>query len=240
MFRRLICTALCLVSAHLFAESASLEELKQELGLENFKQHEQSVACRLYVVHHGDTDWSIEDDRLQGWIDIPLNEKGKEQALELAERLSSIPVTAIYTSPLVRASETAEKIAQKHPKAAFFHDADLKGETHGLLEGKSKKEYSQDPHFRSYKALSAEQKIFFPVGKEGESKADVARRTIPALKEICRKHPNQDVIVVTHGGIFKFMNVLLGNYTKEGISEVAHGDLLIIEGDEKALWLPHH
>ena len=63
----------------------------------------------VYMVRHGETDWN-RAHRMQGWSDIPLNERGREQAAFAARALASVPLDVIYTSPLKRAEKTAEII----------------------------------------------------------------------------------------------------------------------------------
>jgi broad specificity phosphatase PhoE len=208
-----------------------LVNLKQELGLDIFQEQpdDQDRYCHLYIVHHGDTDYT-EEKRLQGWIDIPLNSTGKVQMAELAAQYADLPIATIYSSNLSRAVESAEIIAKGHDSEIVVLP-ELRGEAHGNLEGLKKSEYEKDPHFKQYKELSAEDEIFFSVGEGGESKADVARRAIPAIKRICEQHPGQNIIIVTHGGVLKFINFLLGNYTVDEIDDVPHGDVLRIDGD---------
>ena len=62
---------------------------------------------RLYLVRHGETVWNFEN-RIQGASDVPLNEKGREQAQDLANKLQEIKFFKIFSSPLVRALETAK------------------------------------------------------------------------------------------------------------------------------------
>ncbi|HWH04956.1 MAG TPA: histidine phosphatase family protein, partial [Gaiellaceae bacterium] len=64
----------------------------------------------IVLARHGETDWNREQ-RFQGHADRPLNELGREQARELAERLRNDRIDAVYSSPLVRALETAETVA---------------------------------------------------------------------------------------------------------------------------------
>ena len=67
---------------------------------------------RVYMIRHGETDWN-KAHRLQGWSDIPLNERGRAQAACAAKMMASVPLDVIYTSPLKRAVETAEIIRGK-------------------------------------------------------------------------------------------------------------------------------
>ena len=69
---------------------------------------------KVLLIRHGETDWNIEK-RIQGRTDIPLNENGRAQADALAEILSQrpAPVSALYTSPLTRASQTAFAIRNR-------------------------------------------------------------------------------------------------------------------------------
>ena len=66
----------------------------------------------IYVVRHGQTDWNIEH-RIQGHQDIPLNDKGVEEANFLKDELSDIDFDLVFSSPLKRAYKTAEIITKK-------------------------------------------------------------------------------------------------------------------------------
>lgn len=68
---------------------------------------------QLYIVRHGETDWN-QAHKIQGAVDIPLNAKGLEQADHIARRLTPVPLERIYSSPLTRAYQTAERIAAPH------------------------------------------------------------------------------------------------------------------------------
>ena len=88
---------------------------------------------RIYLVRHGETEWNKEE-RCQGWTDISLTEKGREQAERLARALEKRPIAAVSSSPLARAFDTASAIARLHrlpvTKERAFMELD-----HGELEG---------------------------------------------------------------------------------------------------------
>ena len=65
---------------------------------------------KLYIIRHGQTDWNVQG-RIQGRQDIPLNAAGRSQAQMLAKGMEKRPVTAIYSSPQLRAMETAMALA---------------------------------------------------------------------------------------------------------------------------------
>ena len=62
------------------------------------------MPMRIYIMRHGETDWNREN-KIQGRVDIPLNENGRELARITAEKLKKIPFAAAITSPLIRAKD---------------------------------------------------------------------------------------------------------------------------------------
>ena len=67
-------------------------------------------ATRIIAIRHGETAWNV-DTRIQGHLDIPLNDTGHWQARQLGRALAQEPVTAIYSSDLQRAMATAQAVA---------------------------------------------------------------------------------------------------------------------------------
>ncbi len=88
---------------------------------------------RIILVRHGETDWNREN-RIQGGVDIPLNERGREQARDIAARLSHTVIHYIYSSRLSRALETAIEIAKLH-KLEVLTDSRLDELRQGKWEG---------------------------------------------------------------------------------------------------------
>jgi 2,3-bisphosphoglycerate-dependent phosphoglycerate mutase len=136
-------------------------------------------VTELLLVRHGETDWNAEG-RLQGHTDRPLNEYGRRQAIELADRLAGEGADAIYASDLVRAQTTAEIIGERLGLPVVV-DPDLREKNWGTWEG-----------------LTGDERVL--VEFEGESTENHRDRVMAAVRRIAARHPGQRVVVVTHGG----------------------------------------
>src|SRR5512144_1584010 len=97
---------------------------------------------RLILVRHGETLWN-ETKRFQGISDIELSSKGRAQACSLSRSLNKEPVAAIYTSPLIRARQTAACIARHHACPVVVVEG-LKEINQGKLEGLTGEEVRRD------------------------------------------------------------------------------------------------
>ncbi len=155
---------------------------------------------RFIFVRHGETEWNIQG-RYQGQSDIPLSEKGREQAAALGKRFEEIPVDVIYSSPLKRAYDTARAIAE--PKGLPIQvvegikELDF-GRWDGLTLEMLKEQYGDS--FMKYRT----EPFHYPM--EGEGTLNRARlRVGAALEEIKEeyRHTDKTVVVVAHGGILK-------------------------------------
>lgn len=142
---------------------------------------------RIFVIRHGETEWNALG-KLQGWTDIPLNEKGKKQSYELSEQFSDLKIGAIYSSTLSRAKETAEIIALHHP------------ETHVIL----------DPEIRFYNpdVKYAASPNDLPA-IQNEIADEVTRSATAYLKQLGERHNGQNIIFLTHGKVAKHLFVSL-------------------------------
>ena len=153
---------------------------------------------RIIITRHGETDWNAQG-RIQGTADIPLNENGIAQALQLAESLSKITIHAIYTSEYQRAAETARLIQQAHPdKPQLTLSKDIRERSWGVIEGLSWEEIERI-HPDAARGINSGALDYVPPG--GESKRDAFNRTRRLLRHIARRHPDQFVLIVTHRSI---------------------------------------
>jgi probable phosphoglycerate mutase len=131
----------------------------------------------LYLARHAQTASSAVDS-FNGRGELPLTERGREQALELGERLSAVRFAAVVRSPLGRTRETAELVAPGLPHVVMEELTEI---DYGAWEGLTPEEArARDP--RLYDAWLADPAAVAPPG--GETAAQVAKRALAALRSI--------------------------------------------------------
>jgi len=153
----------------------------------------------LLLIRHGENEY-VKTGRLPGHTPgIHLNERGQKQAQALAEALKDVPLTAIYSSPLERAIETAMPIANTH-KLKMVRNSDLMDTKVGKWQGKSLAVLRLTRAWRIVQ--HAPSRFQFP---EGESFIELQVRIAKALEGIIRKHsrPKDIVAVVFHADPIK-------------------------------------
>jgi broad specificity phosphatase PhoE/ribonuclease HI len=150
------------------------------------------TPTRLILIRHGATEHSL-DKRFSGRNDLPLNRLGKRQADELAARLDAIGVTAVVSSPLRRAQQTAEAIASRLDLAVRAND-DLAEVDFGVWEGKTFGEVQRDQPAELTAWLASTDVA--PPG--GESFAAAGRRVRRGRDAVIAAHGGATVAVVTH------------------------------------------
>ncbi|CAM3518161.1 histidine phosphatase family protein [Polaromonas hydrogenivorans] len=151
---------------------------------------------RIIAIRHGETTWNV-DTRIQGHLDIPLNNTGRLQATRLALALKEEPITAVYASDLARAWETAEYLGRARG-LPVTPETGLRERCFGDFEGKT---------FTEIEALLPEQSRrwrkrdpeFAPTG--GESLLALSQRVVEAAERIAARHPGELIALVGHGGV---------------------------------------
>ncbi|MDU7360229.1 MAG: histidine phosphatase family protein [Propionibacteriaceae bacterium] len=149
---------------------------------------------RVIMLRHGETLWNREG-KMQGQADIELSEHGREQAHEVATELSQYAFDAVWSSPLSRAVETARAVASAQGLDVHV-DARLGEINMGSLAGKTWAEVSK-AHPEWVERLRAGED--FRRSESGETSEEMARRGTLALHDIAAEHPDQTVLVATHG-----------------------------------------
>lgn len=148
---------------------------------------------KLYITRHGETMRNAEQ-RVLGRTDDPLSEKGVQQAAELAEKMKDIEIDMIFVSPLSRARQTAQAVAEVKDLTPIV-DERLIETNFGDFEGAPRycEEYqaAKRDHFKRY--------------PNGESYFDMAYRIYNFLFEIKEKYADKRVLVVSHGGVCRII-----------------------------------
>jgi broad specificity phosphatase PhoE len=149
----------------------------------------------LYLARHGETNDNREPIRVQGFTDTPLNDTGRRQAAELAERVAPLGIVSLWTSDLSRARETAEIVGARlelEPRA----DARLREANRGEWEGHRFIDIEREQPERYAAWRRAGDGFRFP---GGESLHDQLERVLAALADV-RASGELPALVVCHGG----------------------------------------
>lgn len=160
-------------------------------------------VTRLIAVRHGETAWNA-DGRLQGHLDIPLNEQGLWQAQRAGAALADERIGAIYSSDLQRAWQTAQAISRAQPQPVVVQaEPRLRERAFGDFQGRRFADIELE---RPEDALRWRQRDldFAPPGG-GESLVQFRDRVVSAVAELAARHPGQLVLMVAHGGVMDLM-----------------------------------
>jgi len=155
----------------------------------------------LFVFRHGETEYNREE-RIQGQIDVPLNDRGRAQARELVPILGRHAPEIVLASDLARARETAQIVASAlglpvctDPRLREVH----LGEAQGLLWSRAEELFGVD-FVRSWRTERSGEDVTFP---GGETNGQVIRRVLEALEDHLCRRPSRRVAVATHGGVIR-------------------------------------
>ena len=154
------------------------------------------MALEIILIRHGETEWN-HLRRIQGQIDIPLNEVGRRQAQAVAGCLAGRRVAAVYTSDLKRASQTADAIAAACGLVAQ-PDRRLRERHYGQFEGGFYEALQRTSPERHHRMLSRD--LSFDLDG-GETIPVLHARVSEVLLELAGRHREGPVVVVTHGGV---------------------------------------
>ena len=155
-------------------------------------------STRILAIRHGETAWNV-DTRIQGHLDIPLNDTGLQQARWLARALAERDaVHAIYASDLARAHLTAQTIAQAMGLGVTAHRG-LRERAFGDFQGRTFAEIEAElpEHAHHWRKRSPE---WTPPGA-GESLIALRDRVLTTVNELASRHVGEQIVLVAHGGV---------------------------------------
>jgi len=223
----------------------------------------RAVRPVLYLVRHGQTDWNLEPARCQGRADVPLNERGREQARELGRRLAGRGIELVVTSHLARARETAELVrdelertagppreAPTSPDASIVAGDELAPS--GARPSPPRIQLRIDERLAETDRGEWEARVFADIVREdaetwrayrehpetftfpgGESLAAQQRRVLEALRDAALTR--RVALLVTHGGSIRLVRAFLEGRGIEAFHEMKVPDGEVLEVDDRGL-----
>ena len=165
---------------------------------------------KVYLIRHGETDWNI-DGKLQGKVDIPLNEKGRKVAELTRDALKEIDFDVAFSSPLSRAYDTA-KIILEDREIPIIKDERLIEIGFGAYEGVGRVDW--DKNIKNFFYQTEE---YVPKG-DGERVEVLLDRELQFLRELFHnpKYQTSTILVTTHGAALSgIMTLIKGNSIAE-------------------------
>jgi probable phosphoglycerate mutase len=201
-------------------------------------------ATRILAIRHGETAWNV-DTRIQGQLDIGLNDTGHWQARRVAQALAEEPLDAIYSSDLQRALDTARAIAD-HSGGTVQPEPGLRERHFGHLQGQTWSDIAQ--HWpQDAQRWRGRDPDWAPQG--GESLTALRERIAHTVATLAARHMGQQIVLVAHGGVMDALYRLatgqdtrtprtwhLGNaainrllWTPQGLSLIGWGDVSHLE-----------
>ncbi len=186
---------------------------------------------KIYIARHGETTWNVEG-RIQGRSDPDLTPKGVAQSLGLLEQLKDRPISAIYASTLQRSIQTAQ------PIAAFFNlpiqqQPELDEIAFGIMEGVQVVSLSEELK-REWERFKENRFTYRIPGAENFT--DVAARLKPFKEKILRDHTGQEILIIGHMIVNRFLIGMLLEYPLEEIqrTEQHNGFVYLVERNGQA------
>jgi probable phosphoglycerate mutase len=152
---------------------------------------------RIIAIRHGETNWN-RDTRIQGQLDIALNDKGRWQAHRVGLALADDRLDALYASDLWRAYETALAVHRATGLDVSVHEG-LRERGFGAFEGLTFDEIGQRYPAEAERWRRREADFAPPDG--GERLQDFFDRSVATVQALAARHPGQVIAVVSHGGV---------------------------------------
>lgn len=157
---------------------------------------DEPLPTRVIAIRHGETAWNVAS-RVQGQLDVPLNRHGEWQVRRLARAVAEEGITALYSSDLLRAWQTAAAVAGPLGLVAVA-DVGLRERGFGIFEGLTFQEIRERWPAESERWRRRDP-AFGPQG--GENLIDFSARCVSAATRLAVAHPGETIALVAHGGV---------------------------------------
>ena len=157
-------------------------------------------ATRILAIRHGETLWNV-DSRIQGHLDIGLNDTGRWQAERLGMALKDEPMAAIYASDLSRAHDTALAVS-RHTGVPVQAEPGLRERSFGEFEGRTFAEIEIELPEQAQRWRQRDP-TFTPAG--GESLLMLEARVLSVASRLAAQHPGEQIALFAHGGVMDIL-----------------------------------
>ena len=157
-------------------------------------------ATRILAIRHGETLWNV-DSRIQGHLNIGLNDTGRWQAERLGVALKDEPITAIYASDLSRAHDTALAVSRR-TGVPVQAEPGLRERSFGEFEGRTFAEIETALPEQA-KRWRQRDPSFTPAG--GESLLMLKARVLSVAARLAAQHPGEQIALFAHGGVMDIL-----------------------------------
>ena len=157
-------------------------------------------ATRILAIRHGETLWNV-DSRIQGHLDISLNDTGRWQAERLGLALKDEPIAAIYASDLSRAHDTALAVS-RHTGVPVKPEPGLRERSFGEFEGRTFAEIETELPAQAQRWRQRDP-TFTPAG--GESLLMLEARVLRVAARLAAQHPGEQIALFAHGGVMDIL-----------------------------------
>lgn len=187
----------------------------------------------LVLIRHGESQWNLEN-RFTGWIDVPLTEKGRDEARCAGERIRHIRFDKAYTSVLKRAIDTLDIVLQTIGQVGIpvAYDQALNERHYGDLQGLNKAETAEK---YGKEQVHQWRRSYDVAPPGGESLKDTAARTLPYFEThiLPDLRAGKNVLVSAHGNSLRSIVMHLDKLSREQVLELnlATGVPIVYEFD---------
>lgn len=185
----------------------------------------------LILLRHGESEWNAKG-LWTGWRDIPLSEKGKEEARAAGDKIKDLPIDLVYTSTLSRAKQTTDEVLNfvGRPDLEKFENQALNERNYGDYTGKNKWEVQKEVGEEEFQRIRRAYAHPIP---NGESLRQVYDRVIPYFEEeiLPKLKEGKNILISAHGNSLRALVKYLEKISDEDIPklEIATGEVYVYE-----------
>ncbi len=178
----------------------------------------------IYFVRHGQTNDNLKFIISGSNRDVSLNENGKKQAKQTAEKLKDVKIDICFCSPMKRAKQTAKEILKFHKNVPIFFDERIKERNFGMLDGVVDENgilYSKNWDMKLDLTVTGMETI-----------DEIYNRVKSFYDEILKKYPDKNILVVAHNGIARVSCCYFYGFPENGnlnIYEVDNSEIKVFD-----------